>query len=103
MSSDQITVDPNFTDLDSETKTSGNNAELTPIKQVDIPALQESIRAFIVFFLLFCFGASILGIALYIYSERDPDKNLQLITLIWTSEVTLISGALGFYFGSNTK
>lgn len=38
---------------------------------------------------------------LYVLRNEDEEKNSrELITLIWTSQVTLIGGALGFYFAS---
>lgn len=35
--------------------------------------------------------------------SKAPTGSKDLINLIWTSQVTLISGALGFYFGSKGK
>lgn len=41
------------------------------------------------------------GNFLYVQRNEDEGKNSrELITLIWTSQVTLIGGALGFYFAS---
>jgi hypothetical protein len=66
----------------------------------DIPASQEKTRARLAMGLLFLLGGSLIGIAIYIALNRDDVTNRELITLIWTSEVTLASSALGFYFGS---
>ncbi len=73
-------------------------------------ALEQSRRE-ISTILLGCIAATILGTFLYIYisvsDTEDADKNdenaKELITLIWTSEVGLVGGALGYYFGSRNK
>lgn len=61
---------------------------------------QEKTRARLATGLLFLLGGSLFGIAVYIALNKDDVTNRELITLIWTSLVTLASSALGFYFGS---
>jgi len=67
---------------------------------VNIPAFQEKVRAGIASILLGSLLITIFGVWIYVAFHSDEDKNIQLINLIWTSQVTLISGAFGFYFGS---
>jgi hypothetical protein len=66
----------------------------------DIPASQERTRSWLALGLLALLTISLIGIAVYIAINKDDVTNRELITLIWTSEVTLASSALGFYFGS---
>jgi hypothetical protein len=47
-----------------------------------------------------------LGDSTFIYVVKNEDEGKdgkELITLIWTSQVTLIGGALGFYFAANKE
>ena len=72
---------------------------------------QESVRFLSVASLLFTMAACVVGVAVFIVkivfldpsgaSEHNIGIAVQLITLIWTSVVTLVSAALAFYFGSN--
>jgi hypothetical protein len=66
----------------------------------NIPASQERTRSWLALGLLALLTISLIGIAVYVALNRDDVTNRELITLIWTSEVTLASSALGFYFGS---
>ncbi|WP_019499841.1 hypothetical protein [Pseudanabaena sp. PCC 6802] len=61
---------------------------------------QEKTRARLAMGLLLLLGGSLIGIAVYIALNKDDVTNRELITLVWTSLVTLASSALGFYFGS---
>jgi len=79
--------------------------------QTNIATLQENTRSFLAKFLVYLLMGSLIAVALYILGVLIINKDIssalessrELITLIWTSLVTLASGALGFYFGSNTK
>jgi hypothetical protein len=59
--------------------------------------------------LLSLLTASLIGTAVYIVADVRNPKELsqerrnmhrELITILWTSQVTLAGSALGFYFGS---
>jgi hypothetical protein len=94
-------VQPDNQDIDlDKTQQNQTSIEQSPPSAYDIPASQEKTRARLAMGLLFLLGCSLLGIAAYIALNRDDVTNRELITLIWTSEVTLASSALGFYFGS---
>ncbi|MEH1884789.1 hypothetical protein [Nostoc sp.] len=80
------------------------------IKEISIPIEQqrESARTGLSQSLLLLLTASLLGIGIYIFldllvpkqvSKERSDMHRELITLIWTSQVTLVGSALGFYFG----
>jgi hypothetical protein len=40
------------------------------------------------------------SVSIYVVKEKPDDGNKDLLNLIWTTQVTLVSGALGFYFGA---
>jgi hypothetical protein len=86
-------------DLD-ETQQNQTSIEQSSPLAFDLVASQEKTRASLAMGLLFLLGGSLIGIAIYVALNRDDVSNRELITLIWTSEVTLASSALGFYFGS---
>ncbi|MEH2201899.1 hypothetical protein [Nostoc sp.] len=80
------------------------------IKETVIPIEQqrESARTSLSESLLLLLTASLFGIGIYIFvdilapkqvSKERSDMHRELITLIWTSQVTLVGSALGFYFG----
>jgi len=101
-------------ELDSRTETAGLNfpsvssSGITE-KKFNIQQSQEFTRSVLAGFLMFLLGASIFGVGAYIWSIKDTkDSNTEalknsreLITLLWTSQVTLTSGALAYYFASN--
>jgi hypothetical protein len=101
-------------ELDSITETVGkpnppvSSSGITE-KKFNIQQSQEFTRSALAGFLMFLLGASIFGVGAYIWSTRDiKDSNTEalknsreLITLLWTSQVTLTSGALAYYFASN--
>ncbi len=65
---------------------------------------QEEVRGRLALYLLIGLGGTLIGIGVYIFfSLDDAMTKRELITLIWTSEVTLVSGALGFYFGRGSN
>jgi hypothetical protein len=86
-------------DLDETRQTQTSDEQPRPLV-FDLAASQEKTRARLAMGLLFLLGGSLIGIAIYVALNRDDVTNRELITLIWTSEVTLASSALGFYFGS---
>jgi hypothetical protein len=63
-----------------------------------------ALRGRLALYLLIGLGGTLIGIGVYIFfSLDDAMTKRELITLIWTSEVTLVSGALGFYFGRGSN
>ncbi len=86
--------------VDDVTSTAG--ARQTQPEQVsDILASQEKTRSYLAYVLLGLLALNLLGIAVYLgLGGATPESKRELITLVWTSLVTLVSGALGFYFGS---
>ncbi|NJM27580.1 MAG: hypothetical protein HC856_03865 [Pseudanabaena sp. RU_4_16] len=99
MQDSSIQSESQVVDLE-ETQQNSTSIEQSPPSAYDIPASQEKTRARLAMGLLFLLGGSLIGIAIYVAFNRDDATNRELITLIWTSEVTLASSALGFYFGS---
>lgn len=101
-------------DLDEVAGTTEKLATLTrPKTDESIPNLQEKTRAYLAKGLIWILGGSVLLISAYVvanvilavFNKDNKDNEAvksskDLIILIWTSEVTLVSGALGFYFGS---
>ena len=80
------------------------------LKAVDIdPAtlLQENTRTWLALSLVGLLASTLVLFGFYIYWNKDSKdteglkSSKELLTLIWTSEVTLVSGALGFYFASS--
>ena len=78
----------------------------TPVK-VDVQ--RERTRTYLAGGLLALLGISLFGIGLYIIldtifprdaSQEKKAMHRELITIVWTSQVTLVSGTLGFYFAS---
>lgn len=72
----------------------------------DIVESQERTRANLAKYLVYGLGLTLVAIGAFVTyapSGEKADNDRELITLIWTSEVTLVSSALGFYFGSQTK
>ncbi len=86
-------------DLD-KTQQNQTSIEQSSPSANDIPASQERTRSWLALGLLALLTISLIGIAVYIAINKDDVTNRELITLIWTSEVTLARSALGFYFGS---
>ena len=113
MNSDNISSgsdDSNETsiDLDELTDTQDRVSE-SPVAEIqetsiDIPTLREKTRAKLAQSLLWLLGLTLLGVGAYIvwsgHTKTEKSFHKELITVIWTSQVTLVSGALGFYFGS---
>jgi len=90
-------------ELDVVTKTteSSLNPPLLTGQKIDIPVLQEKTRGRLAFGLLVGLGITLIGIGVYIFlCQEEAISKRELIILVWTSEVTLVSSALGFYFGS---
>jgi hypothetical protein len=76
---------------------------------VGVEVQREKTRTRLAGGLLGLLAFSLFGIGIYIISDTFFPQNLsedkknshrELITIIWTSQVTLVSGAFGFYFGS---
>ena len=93
--------------------------EIPPEFRVEIPKedkgnppieqQRERARTYLSIGLLILLTASLIGTAVYIIADVRNPKELsqerrnmhrELITIIWTSQVTLAGSALGFYFGS---
>jgi hypothetical protein len=106
--------DSSTIELDSRTETAGldfpsvSSSRITEEK-FNIQQSQEFTRSKLAGILMTLLGISIFGIGAYIWSIKDTkDSNVEalknsreLITLVWTSQVTLTSGALAYYFASN--
>ena len=93
--------------------------EIPPEFRVEIPKedkgnppieqQRERARTYLSIGLLILLTASLIGTAVYIIADVRNPKELsqerrnmhrELITILWTSQVTLAGSALGFYFGS---
>jgi hypothetical protein len=93
--------------------------EIPPEVRVEIPKedkgnppieqQRERARTYLSIGLLILLTASLIGTAVYIIADVRNPKELsqerrnmhrELITILWTSQVTLAGSALGFYFGS---
>jgi hypothetical protein len=111
-------LDSKMEDLDLKTKTEENlnpKALAPELENFDLQISQEKTRSDLAKSLIWLLIGSAIGVAAYIcislgvafFITKDINAALEngreLITLIWTSLVTLTSGALGFYFGSNTE
>jgi hypothetical protein len=72
----------------------------TSISRPDIPFLQEQTRTWLAITLIVGLEITFGAIGVFIYFTEDQGIKRELITLVLTSEVTLVSSALGFYFGS---
>ena len=77
--------------------------------QVDVEVQRERARTRLSGGLLGLLTASLVGTGAYIFldlliprqlSQERSNMHRELITIIWTSQVTLVGSALGFYFGS---
>ena len=77
--------------------------------QVNVEVQRERARTRLSVGLLGLLTASLVGTGVYIFvdllvprnvSEQRSNTHRELITIIWTSQVTLVGSALGFYFGS---
>jgi hypothetical protein len=78
-------------------------------KPVGVEVQRERTRTRLAGGLLGLLAFSLLGIGAYVIvdvvfpqslSEERKDSHREIITIVWTSQVTLVSGALGFYFAS---
>lgn len=91
--------------FDSLTKaTQKISSSLVPIDQQ-----RENTRALLATRLFSILIISLVGTGFYIFvdllmpkqiSQERSNMHREIITLIWTSQVTLMGSALGFYFGS---
>lgn len=104
--------DPRPLDLDELTETQGRNLHTPSIKiestPIDIATQREKTRTLLAIYLLGLLTVSLVGIGVYIAFDRDrtpaeSDKHREILTIVWTSQVTLVSAALGFYFGSESR
>jgi hypothetical protein len=77
--------------------------------QVGVEVQRERARTRLSVGLLGLLTASLAGTGAYIFldllvprqiSQERSNMHRELITIIWTSQVTLVGSALGFYFGS---
>lgn len=76
------------------------------IPRFDIVESQEHTRANLAYGLLGLLFVTLAGSGVFVAfapQGENTKNNRELLTLIWTSEVTLVGSALGFYFGSQTK
>jgi hypothetical protein len=94
------------TELDSRTETVEKSDPVVSFsgiteKKFNIQQSQEITRSILAGFLMFLLGVSIFGIGIFIWNIKDTQDSKELITLVWTSQVTLTIGALAYYFASN--
>jgi hypothetical protein len=85
-----------------------NQSSLKPkeIPRFDIVESQERTRSNLAYGLLGVLVLTLAGIGIFVTFAPEGEKtenHRELLTLIWTSEVTLVGSALGFYFGSQTR
>jgi hypothetical protein len=69
----------------------------------DIPILKERTRTWLAITLVVGLEVTFAAIGVFIYFTQDDSIKRELTTLVLTSEVTLVSSALGFYFGSQER
>jgi hypothetical protein len=108
--SDLPTSENDLPSINTATETAETTVDLSTIKRqllapmsskVDIPVLQEKTRGRLATWLLVLLATTLVGIGFYIFeSQEEANIKRELITLVWTSLVTLVGSALGFYFGS---
>ena len=61
---------------------------------------QEKTRGILTYVLVGTLVVSLVVFSIFIFiSDLNGESKKELITLIWTSQITLIGTALGFYFG----
>lgn len=92
--------------LDVVTETTESSQYLSRLSEqkVDIPVLQDKTRVWLATSILIGLGVTLVGIFAYVFfSQEEAISKRELITLVWTSEVTLVSSVLGFYFGSKSN
>lgn len=108
-----------FSEIAAPNTTNFNDISKKQEVRVEIPAedksnppieqQRERARTFLSIGLLSLLTASLIGTAIYIIADVINPKELsqerrnmhrELITILWTSQVTLAGSALGFYFGS---
>ncbi|NES97941.1 MAG: hypothetical protein F6K32_22575 [Desertifilum sp. SIO1I2] len=99
-------------DLDELTGTQGRTPNLPSIKiestPIDIATQREKTRTWLAVYLLGLLTVSLIGIGIYITVDRgretgESERHREILTIVWTSQVTLVSAALGFYFGSESR
>jgi len=73
------------------------------ISPKDTLRLQEQTRTWLAITLVVGLEVTFAAIGIFIYFAQDDSIKRELITLVLTSEVTLVSSALGFYFGSKER
>lgn len=88
-------------------------ATLSPTKEAkiisvsDLELQQETTRTWLAISLVLLLAVTLVLLGCYIFWTKDSKESestkssKELLTLIWTSEVTLVSGALGYYFASS--
>ena len=81
-------------------------------RNIPVEQQRETARTALSIGLLTLLTASLLGTDVYIVADVRNPKELsqerrnmhrELITILWTSQVTLAGSALGFYFGSQKE
>jgi len=103
LANDPIPSTSSQPNIDVGTETTVDNLALED-RKFKIIEKQEETRGRLALYLLIGLGVTLIGIGVYVFfSLDDVMTKRELITLIWTSEVTLVSGALGFYFGRGSN
>ena len=106
-STESILLPEDFDDASGSAKNLKEEARQPKDFKTDLATLQEQTRSTLAKSLIGLLAATLFGVGIYIWLSKDSKdtegikSSRELITLIWTSEVTLVSGALGFYFASN--
>lgn len=96
--------------LASKQQTLAEGTRGDSVIEIPVAIQRERTRTYLAFGLLGLLFLSLIGIGAYILfdtlsevgpiSQEKSNAHRELITIIWTSQVTLVSGALGYYFGS---
>jgi hypothetical protein len=101
-------IEPQSSDVEISEVSAGESLEISQPEQTgllknDIPIRQEKTRGRLAWGLMIGNGATLIVIfcfsAYQIWSGESAAAK-ELLTLAWTSQITLLSSALGFYFGS---
>jgi len=101
--------DPDIEDIDelggaTEAESVGFNENfISQTSRERIAESQESTRSNLAIAVIGIYGSTLLLSFLVISFELDKDQRKEVLTLILTSQSTIIGGAVGFYFGNRSN